>query len=245
MIQQFGLANPVELRQPAAVPHHPADGDVALAVGAELRPVLGDRGVVVDQTAVGQPMDDRRGHPLGHRKHHRGGVGGPVLGAAAVRVSRPYIDDRCAVQVDGKCAATEPPAREQLGEGANRAAEAGVCRALYAVRERCAAVPFIDTRHNVLNLPGPPANKTGVTKLLDHCMSAASSSCCAASAGVSSPSRTWRSTSARILLTAGCDSTRSSTASRTMDHVQSTCCARLRASNSPASVSTWRCLSTV
>jgi len=99
------------------------------------------------------------------------------------------IDDRFAVQVDGKRAATEPPSREQLGEGAHRAAEAGVCRALYAVRERCAAVPVIDTRHNVLNLPATPANKTGVTNPLSHRTSAASSSCCAASAGVSSPSR--------------------------------------------------------
>ena len=42
-----------------------------LAVGAELGPVLGDRRVVVDQTAVDQPVDDRRGHPLGRREHHR------------------------------------------------------------------------------------------------------------------------------------------------------------------------------
>ena len=65
VVEQVGLAHPVELGQPGAVPHDVADGDVGLAVGAELGPVLGDRRVVVDQPAVGQPVDDRRGHPLG------------------------------------------------------------------------------------------------------------------------------------------------------------------------------------
>ena len=108
VIQQFGLAHAVELRQPGAVPHHLADGDVGLAVGAELRPVLGDGGVVVDQATVGQPVDDRRGHALGRRAHHRAGVGGPVLGAASVRVAGPDVDDGFAVQVDGQRAAAEP-----------------------------------------------------------------------------------------------------------------------------------------
>ena len=72
-------------------------------------------------------------------------------------------DDGFAVQVDGKGAATEPLAGEQLRERADRACEAGVRRALYAVRECRAALPGVDTRHNVLNLPATPANKRSVT----------------------------------------------------------------------------------
>ena len=57
----------------------------------------------------------------------------------------PDVDDGLAVQVDGKRAAAEPASGEQLREGPHGAGEVRVRRALYAVRERCAALPAIDT----------------------------------------------------------------------------------------------------
>jgi len=51
-------------------------------------------------------------HALGHRPHHRAGVGGPILGAAAVGVTGPDVDDGFTVQVDGKTAAAEPASGE-------------------------------------------------------------------------------------------------------------------------------------
>ena len=84
VIHQVRAAGPVEVRQPCPVPHGVADGDLRLAVGAELRPVLGNGGLVVDQAAIGQPVDDRRGHALRRREHHGAGVGRPAHLAAPV-----------------------------------------------------------------------------------------------------------------------------------------------------------------
>jgi hypothetical protein len=58
----------------------------------------GDGDVVIDQATVSQPVDDGRRQALGHRPHHRAGVGGPVLGATSVRVPGPEVDDGFAVQ---------------------------------------------------------------------------------------------------------------------------------------------------
>ncbi len=236
----------VEVGQPGAVPHHVANGDLRLAVGAELRPVLGDGRVVVDQRSVDEPVDDRGGHALGRGEHHGARVGGPVRGAATVGPARPDIDDGLTVQEDRQRTAAVPGTGKHLGEHPHRAGEMRVGRPLNTVRERCAAFPAVNVLHNASNLPGTPANKPDVTDPLIQRMSAlprrrrtaicglrrdgrrqdfsaASRICWAASVGVNSPSRTWRSTSARILRTAGLPNTRSSTVSRTIDQVQSTC----------------------
>ena len=130
VVHQVGLAGAVEVRQPGAVPHHLADGDLRLAVGAELRPVLGDRGFVVDQRAVDEPMNDRGGHALGGGEDHGAGVGGPVRGAAAVGPTRPDIDNGLAVQVDRQRAAAVPGTGKHLAEGPHRTGEVRVGRAL-------------------------------------------------------------------------------------------------------------------
>jgi hypothetical protein len=86
------------------------------------------------------------------------------------------------MEEDGKGSAAESPSWEQLGESPYGASEVRIRRALDTVRERCAALPTIDTRHNVLNLPGPPANNPGVTNSLSDVlrgMNAVDSTTCA------------------------------------------------------------------
>ena len=58
VVEEFVLAHPAQVRQSRPVPHHVPDGDLRLSVGAEFRPVLGHRGVVIDQPSVSQSMND-------------------------------------------------------------------------------------------------------------------------------------------------------------------------------------------
>lgn len=74
VIQQVFLAGTAQSRQARRVPHHLADGGLLLAVGRELRPVLRDRRLVIDQPPIGEPVDHGGGHALGGREHHRGRV---------------------------------------------------------------------------------------------------------------------------------------------------------------------------
>ena len=84
VIEQLAPPDATQVGQPGSVPHHVADGDRLLAIGGELGPVLGHRGVVVDESAVGQPVDHRRGDTLGGREHHRRRVGLPGVPATPV-----------------------------------------------------------------------------------------------------------------------------------------------------------------
>ena len=59
VVEEVMCAHPAQVGQTRPMPHHVPDGDLRLAVSAELRPVLGNRGVVIDQPSVGQPMNDR------------------------------------------------------------------------------------------------------------------------------------------------------------------------------------------
>src|ERR1700694_652188 len=88
--------------------------------------------------------------------------------AAAIRPPGPDVHDGLTIQVDRQRAAAEPASGKQLGEAADRAGEVGVSRPLNTMRERCAAVPDLRVRHNVLNLPGTPANKPSGTDPLTH-----------------------------------------------------------------------------
>jgi hypothetical protein len=78
-----------------------AQGDGLLAVGRELRPQLGHRGVVAEQPALGQPVDDGAGRGLadGVVVEHGAGVDRPPGG----RVGHPGDDVHhlLAVLVDG------------------------------------------------------------------------------------------------------------------------------------------------
>ncbi len=228
VVHQIGLADPVQVRQPGAMPHHLADGDLRLAVGAELRPVFVHRRFIVDQRAVDEPVNDRRGQALGRGEDHRAGVGGPVRRAAAVGPTGPDIDNGLTVQVDRTTRRRRSGDREKAGRRP-------------APHRRSAGRPPLEHRVGALRcgprssacftmhlmLPGTPANKPIVTDSLMHRtlavsggrwaaargperhpsesgFPAASRICCAASVGVSSPSRTWRSTLRATLRTADC-----------------------------------------
>ena len=116
VIQQFVLADSLQMRQAGTVPQHIADGDRVLAVGAELGPVRRDRLVVVQQAAVDQSVNDRRRNTFRRGEHHRAGVDGPWLFTRAVGPACPDVDDGPPVDVHRKCAAAEPPAREQTAK---------------------------------------------------------------------------------------------------------------------------------
>ena len=119
VVQQLVPADALEVRQPGPVPQHVADRDVALAVGAELRPVRRDGLVVGQQAAIDEPVNDGGRDALGRREHHRAGVGGPRLLARTVGPPRPDVDDRVPVDVDRKGPTAEPSAREQTCEHAD------------------------------------------------------------------------------------------------------------------------------
>ena len=108
------------------MPHDFANRQMRLAVGPELRPILGNRRVVVDQPPVDESVDDGRGHPLGCREDHRRGIGRPRHCAAPVRPAGPYVDDGLAVEVDRQGPATESAAGEQARKPANDTREVWV-----------------------------------------------------------------------------------------------------------------------
>jgi hypothetical protein len=134
VVQKVGLAGALQLGQSGAVPHEVADRDPGLAVGAERRPVLGDGRVVVDESAVDEPVDDGGRHALGCGEHHGPRVRGPVPPTATVGPSGPHVDDGLAVEVDGERSAAKSTHEKQLGEGSNGTGEIGIRRATDGVR---------------------------------------------------------------------------------------------------------------
>ena len=58
VIQQLFPVDALEVRQSGAVPQHVAHRHGGLAVRGELRPILGDGRVVVEQAVVDEPMQD-------------------------------------------------------------------------------------------------------------------------------------------------------------------------------------------
>ena len=98
--QEFlGRQRVVEDRQPDLVGQQPAHGNVLLAAGSELRPVLGHRGVEVEFAALGQQVGADRGRPLGAREHHDDAVLGPRPTGLHVRHTAPEIDHLLATVV--------------------------------------------------------------------------------------------------------------------------------------------------
>jgi len=94
-----------------------ANGDVALAAGLELGPVVGDRGVVVERAAIREDVHRGGEHALGRRERHRQGVGVPPA-AASVGGAGPDVDDLAAavVDADGSAAAALDVSLEYTGD---------------------------------------------------------------------------------------------------------------------------------
>ena len=126
VVEQLALTDAAQVRQPGPMTHDIPDGELRLTVGGELRPVLAHGGVVVDQAAVSQPMDDCGGHSLGGRKHHGCGIGLPVPTPAPVRPPGPDIDDGFTVEIHRQRAATAARMRELRGERPDGAGETWV-----------------------------------------------------------------------------------------------------------------------
>ena len=91
------------------------------SVGREFGPVVGDRGVIVEQATIDQSVNDRGGQSFCRgRPWLRCLQSGDFTGA--VGAAHPYIDDRRAVDVDAQGAATELARWVQSGERADHGA---------------------------------------------------------------------------------------------------------------------------
>src|SRR3954454_836801 len=111
---------------------HVAHSDRGLAIGAELRPELGNGGVVGQQSAVDEAVQNRRSYAFARGKDHRTGVGGPWHLTVSIRPAGPDIDDGFAIDIDRKRTAAETrSAGKQLCEGTDGTTEPGVSGALY------------------------------------------------------------------------------------------------------------------
>jgi hypothetical protein len=90
------------------------DGDGLLAVGGELGPQLGHRGVVAEQSPLGQPVDDGAGRRLADRVVVEDGA--RVDRPPAVGVGDPGdgVDHLLAVAVDGDLDASLGAGVDQL-----------------------------------------------------------------------------------------------------------------------------------
>src|SRR6202000_2984678 len=97
------------------------DSGLGLSVRRERRPIVGDARVVVDQSALGQPVHDGGGGALGARHDHgdRVFVIGPVVDLVP---ARPDVDDLPAIAIDAELGA----ARVVRLRGAERVAHAFV-----------------------------------------------------------------------------------------------------------------------
>jgi len=103
-----------------------ADFDVVFAVRGELRPVLRDRRVWIQLTAVDEQQRRQGGDVLGAGEDVDDGVLVPLPGLRSVDVSAPHIDDQLAVDVDRDGRAELAPGGDLVGEGGGDAGEAPV-----------------------------------------------------------------------------------------------------------------------
>ena len=97
--------------EPRLVRENVANRDVLFARLGELRPVVGDSIVVVEQAAVDQDVEQGSRHPLGGREARRHRIATPGVPLAVLR-SAPDVDDAFAVVIDG-CGPAAAVAREQ------------------------------------------------------------------------------------------------------------------------------------
>jgi hypothetical protein len=94
-----------------------AHGRLLLAVGAELRPQLDDRGVVAEEAALGEHVRHRGGHTLAHRVGVEGGVRGHRTPGFVVGDARDGVDHLLALLVDGDLQAPLGARLDQLFDG--------------------------------------------------------------------------------------------------------------------------------
>ena len=149
VVEQVCPAGAAQRRQPGLVPHQLPDRDVRFAVGAKLRPVLGNRDVVVNQAAVDEAVDDSGRHALGRGEHHGGRIRRPGHPTAPIRVAGPHVDDRFPVEVDRQCPAAESAAVERAGEAAHRAGKMGIGCAVNTARQHRPAIAHHFEGHTV------------------------------------------------------------------------------------------------
>ena len=97
--------------------------DVLLAVGAELGPVGRDGVVVVEEPAIGEPVDDRRGDALGGREAEGERVPRPGAPAVPVGHAGPDVDEVLATPPHDERAAAVAAAEHAL-EGLRHRLEA-------------------------------------------------------------------------------------------------------------------------
>ncbi len=96
-----------------------ADRDVLFARGGELGPVGRDRLVVVDQAAVGEPVEDHRGEALGRGEAEGLRLGAPGAAVRAVLPTNAEIRENAVAGAQDDGAAARPAghqAAELLGE---------------------------------------------------------------------------------------------------------------------------------
>ncbi len=110
--------------QTGAVGHQFPDGDGFLSGGPELGPVRRDGFVVVDEPALGEPVQHGARDALARGERQRDGVVGPPL--VPGRPARPDVEHRLAVQVRRERPAAVPGVAEHLEEAVGDRQEAGV-----------------------------------------------------------------------------------------------------------------------
>jgi hypothetical protein len=84
--------------QPSAMRGELGDGDLALAVGGELRPIASDRLVELERSSIGKHQQAQRDEALGSREDDLNSVGRPGPSRRAVGDASPQIDDKLTVQ---------------------------------------------------------------------------------------------------------------------------------------------------
>jgi hypothetical protein len=117
-------------RQSRSVAHQVADLDVRLAVGGELRPVAGDRGVEIELAAISQNESAKRRHRLGRRIDVDDHILLPGSALRGVGKAAPKVDDRLPFQGRAErgadvCSAGEIVLEHRAGRGEPVVGKAG------------------------------------------------------------------------------------------------------------------------
>ena len=120
------IDEPADGVEPRLVAEHLADGDRLFSPLRELRPVLGDRVVVVEHAAVHERVEESGHHPLGGRERERHRALLPQLPLGVPRTG-PDVDHLLAAVIDAhRRARARRVTTELLLEGVGHGAEVGV-----------------------------------------------------------------------------------------------------------------------
>ena len=102
--------------EPGLMAQQPSHRDLPFAIGGELRPVLGDRRVHVEDAAVGEQVGDDRARALRRRIDHLERIFGVRPAGLDVGDAAPEVDDPFAVDVQRERCADLPVLLEVPGE---------------------------------------------------------------------------------------------------------------------------------